>query len=88
MQPAKASLAAEAARLTDRAVARALHHRFAIDDRMRQDPRFAGDPQWTDFEAAPGKFGFATEVLRDAGVVIYVKDELLRSRRAAAVGIR
>lgn len=57
---------------------------FVADDRMRHDPRFAHDPQWAAFEAAPASLGFSKHALTGTDVVIYVKDALLPRAAAAA----
>lgn len=61
---------------------------IVADDRMRRDPRFQRDPEWADFERAPQILGFSAVALREAGVVIYIKDELPRSRASAAAASR
>jgi hypothetical protein len=61
---------------------------FVADDRMRQDPRFARDPEWAKFEANPASLGFTAHALPDTDVVLYLKDTLLPPRLAAAAGPR
>ena len=56
---------------------------IVADDRMRRDPRFERDPEWANFQNAPRTLGFSAHVLRESGVIIYIKDELLRSRGSA-----
>jgi len=61
---------------------------IVADDRMRQDLRFDRDPEWANFQRSPQSLGFSAHVLRESGVVIYIKDELLQSRGSAPAAPR
>jgi hypothetical protein len=47
---------------------------LVADNRLRSDPRFADDPEWTAFQKAPESLGFAAHKL-PSGTVVYVKDD-------------
>jgi hypothetical protein len=51
------------------------------NDRMRNDRRFSLDPQWKQFEATPERFGFKALPVEESDIIVYVKDDVLKSQR-------
>ena len=51
------------------------------NDRLRNDRRFSLDPEWRQFEAAPGHFGFHPFPIEESDILVYLKDDVLRTKR-------